>query len=260
MNKIVVITGAGTGIGLELYKQYKERGETPICLARTNEANLENFIVCDVTKEDLIISAFNEIKEKYGRIDVLINNAGFGINGSIELEKSEIVRSLIDVNFMGEFLCYKYALPLMHKGAKIVNMSSICALIPIPYRGFYCSSKAAVHLMSLTEYMELKQSGISVISICPGQTKSNFDKNRIRNLETNERYKDTIQKANETLKKSTSHSMETNKVAYSILKETYKKNPKPIKIIGFKYKLFYFFYRITPIKLFLAITKKFLGK
>lgn len=260
MNKIVVITGASSGIGLSLYNLYKQKGDTPICLARTNEINLENFIECDVTKEENIISAFRQIQEKYKNIDILINNAGFGISGAIELEHSSTVQNLMDVNFMGAFLCYKYALPLMKEGSKIVNMSSVCALFPIPFRGFYCASKSALSSISLTQYMELKSSKIDVITICPGQTKSNFNKNRIRNLETNERYKDKIGSAAETLKHSEEKRMNTDKVAKIILKQTYKKHPKPMKIIGLQYKLFYLFQRILPTRWFLALTNKFLGK
>lgn len=260
MNKIVVITGASSGIGLELYNQYKEKGDIPICLARTNDKNLENFISCDVTSEEQIINAFKQIQEKYKKMDILINNAGFGISGAIELENSSTVENLMDVNFMGAFLCYKYALPLMSEGAKIVNMSSVCALFPIPFRGFYCASKSALSSISLSSYMELKKSKISVITICPGQTESNFNKNRIRNFATNERYADNIKSAAETLAKTEGKRMKTSYVARIILKQTYKKNPKPMIIIGFKYKLFYFAQRVLPTRTFLKLTNKFLGK
>lgn len=260
MNKVVVITGASSGIGLELYNQYLQKGEIPICLSRKNECNLENYIYCDVTKEEDIILAFKEIQKKYTNIDILIINAGFGISGAIELTHSSTVEHLFNVNFMGAFLCYKYALPLLKEGSKIVNISSICALIPVPFRGFYCASKSALNLLSLTEYMELKSSKIDVITICPGQTISNFDKNRIRNLETNDRYKNSIYKANESLTKSIKHSMKTHNVAKTIINQTYKKHPKVLKIIGFKYKLIYFFYKILPLKLFLKINNNLLGK
>lgn len=260
MNKIVVITGASSGIGLCLYNMYKEKGDIPICLARTNDSNLENFYECDVTKEEMIISCFKEIQKKYKNIDILINNAGFGISGAVELENSSTVENIMNVNFMGAFLCYKYALPLMRSGARIVNISSVCALFPIAYRGFYCASKSALSSLSFTEYMELKKSNIKVITICPGQTKSNFNKNRVRNLNTNERYGTTISSAAETLKHTEEKRMPTEYVAKIILKQTYKKNPKPMKIVGFKYKFFYFAYRLLPLRVFLNLTHKFLGK
>lgn len=262
MNKIVVITGASSGIGLCLYKMYKEKGDIPICLSRTNEQNLDNFIKCDVSCEEDIILAFKQIQKIYKRIDILINNAGFGISGAIELEKSSTVEHLMNVNFMGAFLCYKYSLPLMQKGSKIVNISSVCALFPIPFRAFYCASKSALSSISLSAYMELKKSKISVVTICPGQTKSNFEKNRIKNLETNERYADSIASTASALAKTEENNsrMKTEYVAKIIFKESYKKNPKPMKIIGFKYKLFYFAQRILPTRTFLWLTNKFLGK
>ena len=260
MNKIVVITGATSGIGLCLYNMYKEKGDIPICLARKNEIGLENFYECDVTREEMIIDCFKKIQQKYQNIDILINNAGFGISGAVELENSSTVENIMNVNFMGAFLCYKYALPLMKSGAKVINISSVCALFPISYRGFYCASKAALSSLSFTEYMELKNSKISVVTICPGQTKSNFNKNRIRNLNTNERYGSTISSAAQTLKQTEENRMPTEYVANIILKQSYKKHPKPMKIIGFKYKLFYLAYKLLPLKTFLNLTHKFLGK
>ena len=260
MNKIVVITGATSGSGLCLYNMYKEKGDIPICLARKNEIGLENFYECDVTSEEMIIDCFKKIQQKYHNIDILINNAGFGISGAVELENSSTVENIMNVNFMGAFLCYKYALPLMKSGAKVINISSVCALFPISYRGFYCASKAALSSLSFTEYMELKNSKISVVTICPGQTKSNFNKNRIRNLNTNERYGSTISSAAQTLKQTEEKRMPTEYVANIILKQSYKKHPKPMKIIGFKYKLFYFAYKLLPLKTFLNLTHKFLGK
>lgn len=262
MNKVVVITGASSGIGLCLYKMYKEKGEIPICLARSNSENLDNFIKCDVGVEEEVINAFKEIQNKYKNIDILINNAGFGISGALELENSSTVENLMNVNFMGAFLCYKYGLPLMKSGSKIINISSVCALFPIPFRGFYCASKSALSSISLSAYMELKNSKISVVTICPGQTKSNFEKNRLKNLSTNERYKDKISSTANALAKTEENKsrMKTDYVAKIILKQSYKKNPKPMKIIGFKYKLFYLTQRLLPTRMFLWLTNKFLGK
>lgn len=260
MNKVVVITGASSGIGLALYKKYKEIGDIPICLGKDNKENLENFIYCDVSQENIVKNAFNEIKEKYGKVDILINNAGFGISGAIELEKTSIVKSLFDVNYFGPLYCYQNVLPLMQKGSKIINTCSICALIPVPFRGFYSASKASLLSMGLAEYMELKDYGISVINICPGQVKSNFEKNRIKNFSSNEKYEKNFGGAMNTLKKTEKKRMNTEKVAKIFVKESYKKNPKPMRVIGFKYKIFYFFYKLLPLKTFLYFNNKFLGK
>lgn len=260
MNKIVVITGASSGIGLELYKLYENNGDIPISLSRTNPENLKNFIECDVSNENQIIEAFKKIQAKYKNIDILINNAGFGLSGAIELTHSIDVSNLMNVNFMGAFLCYKYSLPLIKKGGKIVNISSAAALFPLPFRGFYVSSKSALLMLSLSENLELKESNIKVISICPGDTKSNFNKNRVRNLNTNERYNNRIESTTNKIKNSDNKRMDTNKVAKKIFKQTYKNNPSPLKIIGLKYKFLYFLKRIFPTRWFLYLTHKFLGK
>jgi len=258
--KVVVITGASSGIGLSLYNLYLKNGDIPISLSRTNNENLQNFIQCDVSKESDVENAFLKISQNYGKIDILINNAGFGISGAIELEDSKNVENIFNVNFMGAYFCYKYAVPLIKKGGKILNISSVCALFPVPFRGFYSSSKSALSLLSFTEYMELKSTKIGVCTICPGETKSNFNKNRIRNLKTNERYLDRIESTTTKLKNSDSKRMDTNYVANKIMKISFKKNTKPLKIIGFKYKILYFLQRIFPTKWFLEVTNKILGK
>ena len=158
------------------------------------------------------------------------------------------------------FIVINMPLPLMGEGAKIINISSVCALFPIPYRGFYCSSKAGLSSLSYCEYMELKKSKINVVTICPGKTHTNFSKNRIKNPKTNERYLVNMKEITECNNKIEQKGMKPEKVAYKIFKQSYKKNPKPLKIIGFKFKLLYFLYKILPLRAFLFFTNKFLGK
>lgn len=260
MNRIVVITGASSGIGLNVYRIFEDLGDTPICLSLSNPENLKNFILCDVSNLEQVKQAFNIIKEKFQKIDILINNAGFGISGAVELEKPENFQKIFDVDFFGTIHCYQNAVPLMNKGSKIINISSTCALFSLPFRGFYCAVKSALSSISYAERMELMESGISVVSICPGETKSNFNKNRIRNMETNERYKDRIQSTTNKIKNNDSSRMETSYVANKIVKICNKKRPKPMYIIGNKYKFLYFCSRFLPMNALLKLTNKYLGK
>jgi len=260
MNKIVVITGASSGIGLGVYKLFFENGDVPVCLSLANEENLDNFIKCDVSNIEEVKSAFEEIKAKYGKIDILINNAGFGISGAVELESKENIEKLFAVDFMGTIYCYQNALPLMQKGAKVINISSTCALFSVPFRGYYCAVKSALQSISFAERMELKDSGISVVSICPGETKSNFNKNRIRNYATNERYKDKIERLTNKVKNNDSTRMETSFVAKKIFKIAKKKKPRAVYVIGGKYKALYFLSRFVSTDCILNLTNKFLGK
>lgn len=258
MKKIIVITGASSGIGNNLYKLY-EKDNIVINLSRTQSKDL-NTIICDVSVETDVINAFSIIKEKYNRVDLLINNAGYGISGATELIKSEDAHKMFDTNFFGVLYSSKHCLPLMKENSMIVNISSATALFPLPYRALYCASKASVSMLSKSMAMELSQAKIKIVSICPGDTKTNFTKNRQKNFETNERYAENIKNATEKLDKREDKRMSVNYVANKIYKISNKKNPKPEYIIGFKYKAFAFVKRILPERWFNKILQKMFSK
>ena len=101
----------------------------------------------------------------------------------------------MDVNVKGAYLFAKHSLPLMQKGAKIINMSSVSGVFASPFRSLYCFSKSALLMMSLCQRMELETCGIDVCAICPGEVKTNFMKKRVRVLDTNERYGKRVENA-----------------------------------------------------------------
>ena len=195
MGRIVVITGATSGIGLLSADLFRNNGDTVITLANMGGEGVENFMFCDVSDEENIKKCMNEIGEKFGRIDVLVNNAGYGLNGVLELIPMEKIEKQFAVNVYGVINCTRYALPYMNKGAKIINMSSCMALFPMPYRSMYGASKSAVLTMSYSQRNELKPLGIEVVALCPGNIRTNFTKNKAVVLETNERYGDAPLKA-----------------------------------------------------------------
>ncbi len=258
MRKIIVITGATSGIGNTLAELFKNENNIVINLSRTATLSATSF-PCDVSNEEDVKKAFEFIKEKHGKIDILINNAGYGISGATELVSNEDAEKIFQTNFFGVFSCSKYALPLMNKGARIVNISSACAIFPLPYRSLYCASKAAVSMLSLSMRMELSFFGIDVVSICPGDVKTNFTKNRVKKFETNERYENRIENATSKIDSLEHKRMSSNYVAKKILKICNKKKTKPQYIIGTKYKIFYFLSRIFPQSIFNKIIEKMFG-
>lgn len=251
----VVITGGTSGIGLACLNQFNKKGDRVIILARHNPENLPNFYACDVSNEEEVKKTFDEIGTKFGVIDVLINNAGFGISGAIELMPTSDIKKLFDVNFFGIINCYKHALPYMKKGGSIINISSVCAFFPLPFRGLYCASKSAVNLLTYSQRMECKPFGIKVSAVCPGDTKTNFTKNRVKNFETNDRYGDRIKNATEKVDSKENNRMKPEKIAKAIYKVSIKKNPKPYIIVGFKYKIL----KIFSLRILLYFTSKFFG-
>ena len=176
MERVVVITGATSGIGQSAKELFENAGDIVCSLARHDDGKSKHFFACDVSNEQSVKEAFDKIKTQFGRIDVLINNAGFGISGALELIDTPQIRDMYDVNLFGVIYCYKYALPLMNSGGKIINISSACALFPLPYRGYYCSSKSALSMLSNCMRMECQPLNIDVVAICPGDVKTNFTK------------------------------------------------------------------------------------
>ena len=97
---IIVITGASSGIGNALYKLFSNDANNIVCcVSRSNKDNLENFYKCDITSYEEVKNCLNEIYNKFGKIDILINNAGIGISGALELLPIENFNSVIDTNF-----------------------------------------------------------------------------------------------------------------------------------------------------------------
>lgn len=259
MNKIVVITGASSGIGLALKQKFEADGNIVYSLSRSSAIEGENFLECDVTQEDQVKQCIEKIKNEQGRIDVLVNCAGYGLFGATELLPLKEVQRQVDTNFMGVVAVTKYALPLMSSGGKIYNISSACALFPLPYRNIYCASKSAVSSFSEGLRMELKPLGIYVTDICPGDVKTPFVQNRVKFFETNDRYADRIENASEKVEKGNDKRMTIEYATKKIYKIMNKSKPKFRYIIGIKYKFLNFALRFFPKSLYLKIVEKHFG-
>lgn len=252
--KVIVITGASSGIGKQIAQLYIDSGEMVINLSRSASGLECHDIVCDMTNKQSIIDAVKIIKHEYGRIDMVINNAGKGISGATELLDTDQIEDVMDLNYMGPLVLAQQALAIMKPKSKIVNISSACALFALPYRGVYCSSKAAMNMMSYSMAMELDDYGIKVVSICPGDVKTEFTANRIKFGVTNEKYGDSPQKSADSIDSRNDNRMNATKVAKKIKKIADKKNGH-LYIIGFKYHIFNFFQKILPTTLFNNIVK-----
>lgn len=259
MEKIVVITGGTSGVGLNLKQRFERDGFKVYALARSNPTNTSNYISCDVTDETQIRNAIEYIGTKYGKIDVLVNNAGYGLFGASELLDTEQIKQQMDTNFMGVALTTKYALKYMQKGGKIFNISSACALFPLPYRNFYSASKAAVSSYSQGLKMELKPLGIDVASICPGDIKTPFVQNRIKNFKTNEKYGNRIQHASDIVENRNNKRMSVDYACKKIYKIMQKKKLKPEYIIGNKYKFLNFILKFFPKSVYVNFVEKHFG-
>ena len=193
MSKVILITGASSGIGLvtAVYlanKNYKVYGTarrlnemTPIINAGGNAFKL------DVTKEEDIINGVNYVIEKEGRIDVLWNNAGFGLWGAVEDISIERAKNQFDVNLFGLARITQEVLPFMRdrKEGIIINTSSVGGRIYTPLGAWYHSTKHALEGLSDCLAYELKKFGIKVCLLQPGMIVTEFNDVMLENLQKN---------------------------------------------------------------------------
>ena len=170
------ITGCSTGFGRELAKHVLERGHRTVVTAR-DPADAHGLaaegdalvLKLDVTDQGQIDAAIKTAEDRFGRIDVLVNNAGIGYFAAIEEGDDQQVRHLFDVNFFGLSRMIRAALPGMrrHKTGTIVNISSVGGLRSFPSLGYYSATKFAVEGLSEALWQEVEPLGIKVIVVEP---------------------------------------------------------------------------------------------
>ncbi|HLZ16040.1 MAG TPA: oxidoreductase [Cyclobacteriaceae bacterium] len=185
MSKVWFITGTSSGIGKELAKQVLAAGYQAALGARKTD-DVADIIAAypetawavklDITSADEIVWSVKAVEEKFGRIDVLVNNAGIGYFGSIEESDEEEVRRMFEINFFGLAKLTKHVLPILRRqhSGHIVNISSILGLLSAPAVGFYSATKFAVDGYSEALSKELAPLGIKVIIIAPSNIRTDW--------------------------------------------------------------------------------------
>jgi short-subunit dehydrogenase len=185
--KVVIITGASSGIGKALTEEYCFSGAC-VVMAEKNRERLEktsNYLIdkaCDVLPVITDVSKENDCKnliletiDKYGRIDILINNAGISMRALFEDLDLKVIKQLMDINFWGTVYCTKYALPYLLKSrGTIVGISSIAGYKGLPGRTGYSASKFAIQGFLETIRIENLKKGLHVLIACPGFTSTNI--------------------------------------------------------------------------------------
>lgn len=237
----IVITGSSSGIGKALKEHYLSLGNNVVGISLSGDDYL-----ADVSDKNALDKVFEQIKEKLGNIDILINCAGFGVSGAIELIDPQLVQKEYDVNVLGTIFTTQCALPIMSEKGKIINISSACALFPLPFRSFYCSSKSAVSMFSDCLRMELCKTKIQSTAICPCDIKTNFTKNRQKSYVTNERYKDAIKLSAERIDSREDKRMSLEKATKILVKIIDKKKLKPQYVMGARNKVLYQVQKFFP--------------
>jgi NAD(P)-dependent dehydrogenase (short-subunit alcohol dehydrogenase family) len=186
-----MVTGASSGIGLELCRTVLQRGGQVAAAARTLQVLdglVEEFggailpVAMDVTSPEDIDAGVTRILEYFGKIDAVVNNAGYGYVSAIEEADEAEIRRLFDVNFFGLAAVTRRVLPAMRekRSGVIVNMSSCAGVVGLAGMGYYCASKFAVEGFSEALQQEVEPLGLHVLLVEPGPVRTEFSGRSLR--------------------------------------------------------------------------------
>lgn len=255
MNKIVFITGASSGIGYQCAKLFSNENDIVINASRrpVKDKRIINYEV-DVSNTSTLSTAINSVIDKYERVDILINCAGYSMAAPIESVLEKDYRYLFDVNLFGALYAIKSVVPIMKKNGygRIINISSIGGVTPIPYDPYYSSSKAALDMLSFALNTELYPYNVYVTSVLPGGTKTDFSYNRLIYNSNDIR----VEKAAEVLEDIEQYGMNPETVAKTILNVSKMRKPPIIIASGLINKIILGSVKFIPKRYIIDISRK----
>lgn len=201
-NKIALVTGGTSGIGKEIVKELLSKGCKVItCYSSSDEnakkleseINSDNLLIikCDVSKENQVIEMMNLIKDKFGNIDYLVNNAGTFIDNLIKDFDIDDFKKVLDINLLGKVICTKHCYSLMNDGGSIVNISSHLGVVPCTESPAYCAAAAGIINFTKATALEFADRKIRANSICPAFTPTPLALRGWKQEEIDQKLKDT---------------------------------------------------------------------
>jgi short-subunit dehydrogenase len=192
--KVIVITGASMGIGEAIAKLFADAGASVVLISRDAsraEAALLRIghgdrtlsLACDVRNREEVDRALVATLNRFGRVDVWINNAGVGIRDTVAEMSMSACRDLFETNFFATIHCMQAVVPAMRQkgGGTIINISSVAGHIPVPLMAIYSASKFAMNAIGKGARIELKRDNINVLTVCPGYVTTGFGDHVVAN-------------------------------------------------------------------------------
>ena len=247
----LIISGGSSGIGKATASLFAERGWRVFELSRHGSSQDSiTHIDCDVQSEESTRNAVAEVLKQTDRIDVVISNAGFGISGSVEFTDIKEAERQMDVNFMGAVRFTQAVLPQLRKqrGGRIIYTSSVAATLAVPYQAFYSASKAAINALALALANEVREFGIFVSVMMPGDVSTGFTDARSKSTAGEEVYLGA-NKAISTMEHDERSGMKPELMAKLFYHIATCRSPKPQYVGGFSYRIFCFLDRLLPKRL-----------
>ena len=241
-----LITGASSGIGEAIAKHLARKGYRVYGTSRKPRPNSDEgirFLQMNVDEDESVKIAVQELLEKESRLDLVINCAGLGINGSVEEIPVSIVKEAFETNFFGVLRVCQAVIPAMRRQRSgcIINVSSIAGEAGLPFRGFYSASKFALEGMTEAMRMELKPFGIRTCLLQPGDFNTNIAKSRKGiGIPENSPYYQLLVEMKKQIDAGMEHAPGPERVGPFVEKIFQKKNP------GLRHKAGAFLEIITP--------------
>ena len=247
--KHAIIVGGSSGIGRETALKLSAKGYRVYNISRTPfKGERVHSLTADAAQEGELQRAIQEACEELGTLDLLIYSAGFSMAAPLEYAKSGDYRYLFEVNYFGAIEAIKASAPyLKQRCGRIILVGSLGGDMPIPFDGFYSSSKAALTMLAREADLELRPHGVRVCALLPGGTATDFTySRRIYTAEEARGYTSSVKKASAALANIEQGGMASGLVADSILKLAEKRNPPPITVAGGKNGFLRYAYKVLP--------------
>jgi NAD(P)-dependent dehydrogenase (short-subunit alcohol dehydrogenase family) len=231
-SSVAIVTGASSGIGQATAQRLAAAGYAVYGTSRRGtpaSASSFEMLPLDVTSDASVEALVKEVVRREGRIDLLVNNAGFGVApGGAEESSIEQARAIFETNFFGLIRVTRAVLPHMReqRSGRIINMSSVLGFLPMPYGALYAATKHAVEGYSESLDHELRTRGIRVCVIEPAYTRTPFDANFLEPDAKLDAYRDVRAAVNRRVKEVMATAEEPGVVAEVVLKAASATHPK----------------------------------
>jgi NAD(P)-dependent dehydrogenase (short-subunit alcohol dehydrogenase family) len=237
-NRVVLITGASSGFGRETVRLLMARGFKVYGTSRNPSEKPQEpgvgMLALDVDSDESVNNGVKELLDEAGRLDVLVNNAGYVLTGGVEETSIAEAKAQLETDFFGPVRMAKAVLPTMRKqgSGQIINVSSLAAVLPVPFEGYYAAAKAALLAWSEALRHEVKSLGIKVSVIEPGFFKTNLGNTRKITKSRIRDYDELRQRATAALDNDFENGADPKIVGETVLRIIKSRNPKLEYAVG----------------------------
>ncbi|HEU4387943.1 MAG TPA: SDR family oxidoreductase [Blastocatellia bacterium] len=237
--RVVLVTGASSGIGELCARHLASRGYLIFGTSRRPTEPNDNavrMVAMDVDSDESVGRAVAEILSAAGRIDAVVNNAGFGVLGAVEDTSIEEAKAQMETNFFGVLRVCRAVLPVMRlqRSGHIINISSLAGIVGLPFNGLYCASKFALEGLSESLRLETRHFGVHVVLVEPGDFQSRFPAKRViaKSSETNPAYRDAFNRFKGGQEKDESTAPTPEPVALLVERILQSRSPRTRYTVG----------------------------